>query len=63
VIRLPVGNPAYCTGGYRPYAVTDNETAGSIARQFGTTVDVLRQVNRLDANATVFTGSVICVPG
>jgi LysM repeat protein len=63
VIRLPVGNPAYCTGGYKPYAVSDNETAGSIARQFGTTVDVLRQVNRLDANATVYTGSVICVPG
>lgn len=63
VIRLPVGNPAYCTAGYRPYAITDNETVAGIARDFGTTVEVLRQVNRLDANATIYTGSVICVPG
>lgn len=63
VIRLPIGNPAYCTVGYVPYAITDHETAAGIARDFGTTVDVLRQVNRLDANATIYTGSVICVPG
>jgi LysM repeat protein len=63
VIRLPIGNPAYCTAGYVPYAITDNETASSIARDFGTTVDVLRQVNNLDANATIYTGSIICVPG
>jgi LysM repeat protein len=62
-IRLPVGNPAYCSGGYVPYAITDDETAASIARHFGTTVDTLRQVNRLDGNATIYTGSVICVPG
>jgi len=63
IIRLPIGNPAYCQGGYAPYAVTDKETVAGIARHFGTTVESLRQVNRLDANATIYTGSVICVPG
>lgn len=61
VIRLPVGNPAYCTA-RRPYAVTEGDTAFSIARKFGISIEELRAINNLDANYTVYTGTIICVP-
>lgn len=60
-IRLPVANPAYCPGS-RAYVVRDKDTAFRIAVQFNTTADVLQQMNGLDANYTVYTTQVICVP-
>lgn len=62
VIRLPIGNPAYCPGNL-PYAVAEGETAFSIAVKCGTTVQVLQQLNNLDANFTIYSASIICVPG
>ncbi|MEW5987019.1 MAG: LysM peptidoglycan-binding domain-containing protein [Chloroflexota bacterium] len=61
VINLPVANSAYCPGS-RPYVVRENDTAYSIARRYGTTAEVLRQMNGLDANYTIYTAEVLCVP-
>ncbi|MEM7112794.1 MAG: LysM peptidoglycan-binding domain-containing protein [Chloroflexota bacterium] len=61
VIRLPIGNPAYCPGG-RPYAVGEGDTAYSVARRYGTTHQNLQTINRLDANFTIKIGTIICVP-
>lgn len=60
-IRLPIGNPAFCPGSL-PYAVAEGETAFSIAAKCGTTVQVLQQLNNLDANYTIYAASIICVP-
>ena len=60
-IRIPVGNPDYCPN-RRPYAVREGETAFSIARRFNTTAETLRDINNLDNNFTIYSGTVICVP-
>lgn len=62
VIRLPIGDPTCCPGGWKPYAVTERESAFSIANQFNTTIQELQRVNGLDANFSVYAASVICVP-
>ncbi|MCL4867483.1 MAG: LysM peptidoglycan-binding domain-containing protein [Anaerolineae bacterium] len=59
--RLPYANPAYCPG-YTAYVVRDHDTVFSIARTRGTTVAIIAQLNRLDANYTIFAADVICVP-
>ncbi len=61
VIQLPIGNPAYCPGNL-PYAVAEGDTAFSIAAKCGTTVQELQRINNLDANFTVYSASIICVP-
>ena len=61
IIRLPYANPAYCPG-YRAYVVRDRDTVFRIANFFSTTVATLAQLNRLDANYTIYTTDVICVP-
>lgn len=62
VIRLPVGDPNCCPAGWKPYAVTQGESAFSIAQQCGTTIQELQRVNGLDANFSIYAASVICVP-
>jgi LysM repeat protein len=59
--RLPYANPAYCPG-YTAYVVRDHDTVFSIARTRGTTVATIAQLNRLDANYTIYAADVICVP-
>lgn len=59
--RLPYANPAYCPG-YLAYVVRDHDTVFSIARTRNTTVDVIAQLNRLDANRTIYGADVICIP-
>ncbi|MFO7537534.1 MAG: LysM peptidoglycan-binding domain-containing protein [Chloroflexota bacterium] len=61
VIRMPIGNPAYCPG-YRPYAVHEGDTSFAIARRFNISLDQLRAINQLDANATIHVATIICVP-
>ena len=61
VIRLPIGNPAYCAP-RRPYAVTEGDTAFSVARRHGISAEELRAINGLDANYTIYTATIICVP-
>lgn len=59
--RLPYANPDYCPG-YTAYVVRDHDTVFSIARTRGTTVATIAQLNRLDANYTIYAADVICVP-
>jgi LysM repeat protein len=61
-ISLPIGNPAYCTGKGRPYAVREGDTAYSISQRFNTTISNLQTLNSLDANYTVNVADIICVP-
>lgn len=61
VIKLPIGNPAYCAP-RQPYAVAEGDTAFSIARRHGISADELRAINNLDANYTVYAATIICVP-
>jgi LysM repeat protein len=62
VIRLPVGNPSCCPGGWEPYAVQVGQSAFGIAQKCGTTVQELQRVNGLDANYSIYAASIICVP-
>ena len=61
VIQVPVGNPAYCPG-LQPYAVGEGDTVFSIAQRRNTTPENLQAINKLDANYTIFSGTIICVP-
>ena len=61
-ILLPVGNPAFCTGKGRPYAVKEGDTAFSISQRFNTTATNLQSLNGLDASYTVKVADIICVP-
>ncbi|HOU41889.1 MAG TPA: LysM peptidoglycan-binding domain-containing protein [Promineifilum sp.] len=62
VISVPVGNPACCTNGWRPYVVESGDTWFGIAQQCGITVDSLLGGNGLSAGATLYMTSVICIP-
>ncbi len=58
---FPVANPAYCPGS-RPYVVEESESAYTISQTVGTTIDVLKEMNGLDDNYTVYVTDVLCVP-
>ena len=62
VIAVPVGDPACCTNGWRPYVVESGDTWFGIAQQCGITVDSLLGGNGLSAGATLYMTSVICIP-
>ncbi len=61
VLSLPIANPAYCPG-MRAHVVRDQQTVYSIARTYGSTTEAIAAVNNLDANYTVKTTQVICIP-
>ena len=60
-LSLPVANPVFCPG-LLPYVVRDQQTVSNIARNFGTTPDAIAAVNNLDANYSIKTTQVICIP-
>ncbi len=62
VIRVPVGDPACCTGGWRPYVVLEADTWFNLARTNGVTVEQLQQASGLGAGATLYMTDVICIP-
>lgn len=62
IIRVPVGDPSCCTGGWRPYVVEDGDTWFGIATQCGITTDALLQGNGLSSGASLYMASVICIP-
>lgn len=62
VIRVPVGDPACCTGGWRPYVVLEADTWFGLARTNGVTVEQLQQASGLSAGATLYMTDVICIP-
>lgn len=61
VIKLPVGNPAYCPG-RRPYAIGEGDTAYSIAKRYGTTHQNLQAINGLNSEFAIRIGEILCVP-
>lgn len=62
VIRVPVGDPSCCTGGWRPYVVEEGDTWFGIATTCGVSTETLLQGNGLTSGATLYLASVICVP-
>lgn len=60
-LLLPVANPAFCPNS-RPHVVRDQQTVSEIARTYGTTAQAIGAANGLDANYSVRTSQVICVP-
>lgn len=62
VIRVPVGDPSCCSGGWQPYVVEEGETWFGIASHKGITTDALLQGNGLSSGATLYLASVICTP-
>lgn len=61
-INIPVGNPEYCAGRGRPYAVGEGDTAYNISQRYNTTAQNLQALNGLDANYTIKIADIICVP-
>lgn len=61
VIRVPVGNPAYCASGWQPYPVTEGQTWFSIAMKCGVTVDYLLSGNG-GPGTPLYAASIICIP-
>ncbi len=62
-IELPVGNPAYCVNvNGLPYAVREGDTAFSVSKKCGTTVDILKDMNDLNENYLIKVADIICVP-
>ncbi|WP_420640924.1 LysM peptidoglycan-binding domain-containing protein [Candidatus Leptofilum sp.] len=61
-INIPVGNPQYCNGRGRPYAVGEGDTAFNISQRYNTTPENLQSINSLDANYTIKIADIICVP-
>lgn len=62
IIRLPIGNPEFCAGRGRPYAIGEGDTAYNISQRFNTTPQNLQAINGLDANYTIRTADIICIP-
>jgi spore germination protein YaaH len=60
-IRLPIGNPAFC-GGRGVYAVAEGETAFSISRTLGVSLDSLKVVNNLNDDFDIKAAQILCIP-
>ncbi|MGD2048348.1 MAG: LysM peptidoglycan-binding domain-containing protein [Chloroflexota bacterium] len=60
-LNLPIANPAYCPG-MIPHIVRDQQTVFSIARIYGSTSHAIAAANNLDANYTIKTTQVLCIP-
>lgn len=64
ILKVPRANPAYCPSkGYRlAYIVREGDTAFSVARVNNVTLATLQQANSLDANYTIYTNQILCLP-
>lgn len=62
VIRIPVGDPSCCSGGWRPYVVEEGDTWSGVAAFSGITTDTLLQSNGRSSGAILYLASVICTP-
>ncbi len=61
VIQIPVPNPAYCLN-TRPRVVHSGDTAFSLARHHGLSLEQFRIMNNLDASYALSIAQVVCVP-
>lgn len=60
-LSVPIANPDRCPG-MRPYVVREHETVYRIATAFGTTPPTVQSINGLDANYSIRTTQVLCLP-
>ena len=60
-IRLPVANPQRCPA-MRPYIVREKDTVFRIANEYGTTPNILRDVNALNEAYRIDVAQVLCIP-
>jgi LysM repeat protein len=61
VLRLPIGNPAYCPG-RRPYAVGEGDTIFTLGRRFNVTPTDLKAINNLGDEYIIYVATIICIP-
>jgi LysM repeat protein len=61
-IRVPVGDPACCPAGFRPYVVMRGDTMFGIAQKCGTTITVLQQANNMGSSTSILETQILCVP-
>lgn len=59
-LRLPVGNPSFCSGA-TTYVVRPGDTVFSIARRYNTTTQAIQSANGLDANFRINVAQVLCI--
>lgn len=63
VLRIPVGNPAFCLNGLRPYAVDAGETVFAIGQRYNISKDEMRNLNpAIGADYAINAGQILCVP-
>ena len=60
-LNLPIANLAFCPG-MIPHVVRDQQTVYSIGRIYGSSPQAIAAVNNLDANYTIKTTQVLCIP-
>ncbi len=61
ILQIPQANPAFCPG-LSTYVVREGDTAFSIARAFGVTLDQVQSLNGLNADYYIRAGQVLCLP-
>lgn len=60
-VTITQANPSYCPNS-RWYIAREGDTPGGLAATYGTTLDVLDQLNGWQGNYSVLETAVICVP-
>jgi LysM repeat protein len=60
-LRLPVANPAACSG-LATYVVRPGDTVYSIAQRYGTTTQAIASANGLGADFRINVAQVLCIP-
>lgn len=60
-LRLPVANPAVCSG-LATYVVRPGDTVFSIAQRYGTTTQAIASSNGLGADFRIDVAQVLCIP-
>lgn len=60
-LSLPIANPAYCPS-MPAHIVRDQQTVTSIAVLYGSSPQSIAAVNNLDANYSIKTTQVLCIP-
>jgi LysM repeat protein len=61
-IRIPVGDPACCPSGFRPYVILQGDSMFGIAQKCGTTIANLQQANNMGSSTAIYETQILCVP-
>lgn len=61
-IRVPVGDPACCPAGFKPYVVQEGDTMFGIAQACGTTISNLQAANGMGSSTSIYMTQILCIP-